>query len=117
MGTLTVILPSQIQQVLDIEEPGTLVYDGQAFVDPQVAQYVMLYTLPVAAVGLPFEGAIPNLVTSAYVQAGVVSYDGTPVIDTDPSLVTAVDPSGGTCVCFITCKGTWISYVKVTNQP
>lgn len=116
MSVILVQLPDQTQVLLSIE-PDTLVYDGEVFVSPEVAKYVALYNLSsVSVTTLPWGGLGPNtVITSSGTRAKVLQYNPVTQPYTDSSLVVEPDPSLGVCVCFITCKGTLFSYVKVTS--
>lgn len=116
MSTLLVVMPSTMQAVLKVAD-NTLIYDGHDFVEPADAKYVMLYTVSIAALNLPFVNAQLDLETKSYVRAAILRYDPISVTPTDPSIEAAPDPSLGTCICFITCHGTNIAYVKVTINP
>jgi hypothetical protein len=113
MSIITALLPNGSQVHLDIAD-NTLVYNGAMFDEPQDAPYVKLFQVPVNAISLPFEGQSQQLITDASVYAKVLSYDLTSRPSTDPSVDAQPDPSGGTCLCFLTCQGTWLSYVQVT---
>ncbi len=115
MSKLLVQLPDQTQALLSVAAD-TLVYDGQYFVQPSAAKYVALYSVPIAATTLPFGGLESNLAyVASQIKAGVLNYNPVEQLDSDPSLVIEPDPSLGICVCFITCKGTFFSYVQVTS--
>ncbi len=93
-----------------------LVYNGSDFVKIADAKYVVLYHVPVSAYTQPFRDLATSLiVASYYVRALVLSKAAHVVTTTDPLLVTAADPSQGQCLCFITCNGTDLSYVKISN--
>lgn len=93
-----------------------LVYNGSEFVNIKDAKYVVLYHVPVSAYTQPFRDLATSLiVANYYVRALVTSKVESPVTTTDPLLVSVADPSGGECICFVTCNGTNLSYVKITN--
>lgn len=110
---ITVMLPSGGTASLGIGDD-VLVFNGQEFKDPKNLRYVELYGLPVNAKSMPFEG-FPSQTLSAAVRirAKVISIDADTVADTDPSLVTRTDPSGGQCICGLTCNGTDIRFAVV----
>jgi len=114
MSILVVELPNGTQSTLRIAD-NTLVYDGSRFVEPIDAKYVSLYDVPV---GVPIGFGISQQVaqTASYISAAVVAFNPVSVIATDANVQAEPDPSNGLCICFITCKGTWISFVQVTNS-
>jgi hypothetical protein len=107
-----------VQQVIDVDT-ADLVLSGQDFVSPQTAPSVTLVGASSDSTFTPFAYApVPpgalNLINSQAQQVRVcwrepVGTDDFPNQD----LVTVVDPSGGVCVCGITCQGTNLSYVQV----
>lgn len=114
MGTLVVMLPASSQVALTVAD-NTLVYDGTKFVQPYEAKYVMLYTVPVSALSLPFNEVNPmSLQSSASAQCIVVAFNPVSTPNTDPSIEAFPDPSMGQCIVAITCHGTKITYVQVS---
>lgn len=114
---LSVYLPDSKIGTLTISE-GDLVYDGTEFVKPEIAKYVALYDVPVQAVSLEYKNIVDILFVSQQTKAFVQSIDLTPSPTTDPEVIAEPDPNiTGICVCFITCRGTWLSYVKVSKEP
>jgi hypothetical protein len=116
MSTLLVTLPNATQVVLKVAD-NTLVFDGHDFVEPSEAEYVMLYSVDVAALSLPFVEASITMTTKAYIKAGIVAYDAISVTPTSTSVVAEPDPSLGQCICFVTCTGTVLRYVRVIIDP
>lgn len=114
MSTLTVVLINGTHAALPIAD-NTLVYDGANFVDPADAKFAMLYTAFVNAKSLTFNGTTDVLQASGYNKAAVISYDSASQPSTDPSVDVQPDPSLGVCICFLTCQGTNLQYVKVVN--
>lgn len=115
MSKITVYLPDQSLGILNVAD-GVLVYDGTNFVEPDVAKYVGLYDVPVSALTLEYKNLIDALLVSQQVKAEVKEYDPQIVPTSDPDIIVAPNPSP-TCVCFITCSGTRIAYVKVIKEP
>ncbi len=115
MSTLVLILPDEKQVLVSVADD-TLVYDGQNYVHPSVAKYVALYTVPVDALSLPFEVASQEFMTRSLITAQVVAYNPVSKPSTNPLVIAEPDPSLGECVCFVTCKGTWLSYVRVVQE-
>ncbi len=106
------------QVILKVDD-GYLVFDGQEFVYPQDAKYVMLVTQPTNVVyNTPTPVEYDQFVQ--YVQltmrnkwvAKVISWSATTPTG-DPDVVEASDPLDGECLCGITCLGTNLSYVRV----
>jgi len=100
---------------------GLLVYDGEKFVDPLKAKTVML----VQTTGVPVVGNSYEIHGSSPIPAGLTIYnryvctvtsvaDGSVTSEFQP--VTSVDPTGGVCVCGITCNLTEVQAVRVTVQ-
>jgi hypothetical protein len=100
---------------LDVAD-NVLVFNGEAYVQPSQALYLDLYTLPVAAVSAPILGLSQALSALVSIRAKVLSLDPTIVPYTDPSIVQAPDPSGGMCVCGVTCSGTDIRFAVVQQE-
>jgi hypothetical protein len=110
---ITVLLPSGNTATLDVAD-NVLVFDGSEFLTPKTGSYVMLYALDVAALSMPFKDvAAQPLLAAVKIRSIVKSVDNTSVLVTDPLLVAAPDPSGGLCICGITCAGTDLAFVKV----
>lgn len=116
MSTLLVLLPDNTQALLKIADD-TLVFDGQTFVDPLIAKYVMLHTVPINALSLTFkEAATAFIISSPFVRAFVLASASTSEALTTPAVEVAPDPSLGTCICGITCRGTLLQYVKLQTE-
>ncbi len=114
MSILTLQMPAR-QVVMNVAD-NTLVYDGQNFVAPEDAKYVMLYAVPITAMNLPFQYPAIQFQTSAANKCAVLAYNGTSEPSTSPEVVHVDDPSLGMCICGITCQGVNLAYVKVTNE-
>jgi len=114
MSTLLVQLPNQTQGLLTVAVD-TLIYDGRSFVQPQEAKYVMLYDQPVWYPTPDPSGMSTLIGTDTDVKAEVLRYTPASHPNTDPTIVSVPDPSLGTCIYFITCKGTLYQYVEVTS--
>ena len=114
---ITVVLPDQSTPVLTIADTD-LIYDGQDFLAPWAARYVELYQLPVSALSLPFDDIqSQGLVADVRIKAFITSRLPGGLPPTDPQVVSATDTSYGNCVCFVTCSGTKLTYVKVEIDP
>lgn len=115
---ITVLLPSGKQAQLQIADTD-LIYDGQQFVAPQLAHYVELYTVPVTALSLPFNAqGLTNVLTTT-VRWVVLVLGSEPLANavTDPSAVIAPNPNpSGDCVCFVTCAGTELRFIRVIAE-
>jgi hypothetical protein len=105
------------QQVIDVDVDHLILSNG-AFVSPQTAKTITISRTSYAASYTTF-GAAP--VTEALT---VASQDEVSICWREPvgmdefpneNVITAVDPSGGECVCGTTCAGTNLSYVIVQN--
>src|SRR5882672_828619 len=115
MGTLVLMLPNGNQSALTVAD-NTLVFDGAEFVQPIKAKYVMLYIVPVNAVSLPFnEVSSIAIQVSSYTKAAVIAFNPVSIPITDSSIEAFPDPSMGQCIVAITCQGTKITYVQVTQ--
>lgn len=108
-------MPDGSIAVLDVAD-NTLVYDGQEFKAPSSLKYVEVYALPVEALTTNYKEVVESIQTYASTKALVINVDPTSVPDSDPLLTTALDPSGGQCVCGLTCTGTDIRFVVVTVE-
>lgn len=110
----------QPQQVIDVDTTDLVLSDG-AFLPVQSAPTVTLVGAAVTSAFTPF----------AYqpIPPGTLDLSNTPqqeirVCWREPvgaaqfpneELITQTDPSGGTCVCGVTCQGTNLSFVQVQN--
>lgn len=106
-----------VQQVIDVDS-SVLIRSNNQFVSPQVAASVDLIMAPVQTMLTPFADAATALMLTLTGYQNVRVCWREPVnSDDNPSnqIVTAPDPTGGQCVCGITCAGTQISYVPVLN--
>lgn len=105
------------QQILDVPD-NVLVMSSGKFVPPQMAPTVTLRSLPVTHDFTAFDYAQDvQAITVAGTQEvrvcfrepeGVQEYPDTDVVE-------ATDPSGGNCICGVSCAGTELQYVKVHN--
>lgn len=112
---LTAQMPDGMKVNLDVAD-ATLVYNGFTFVAPAEATYVALYMLPVDALSADHRGVRDILITERSIRARVTQKNQTSVPSTDPLVIAAPDPSGGECVCGITCHGTVLRFVTVTQE-
>lgn len=109
---ITVQLPTGDTAILGTGD-GMLVFDGSEFVSPQSLKYVELYGVPVSAYSTPYkEVPAQVLSTATRIRALVLGTDPT-AAPLDPSIVSAMDPSGGQCICGLTCNGTELRFVAV----
>jgi hypothetical protein len=110
-------IANQPQQVIDVDS-SELILTGSGYVLPAVATDVVLLQSPVAGTFTPFEtDGTPMDITSA-VQRTVRVCWREPVdsqLYPNEEVEVAVDPSGGECVCLVTCNGTQITYAQVVN--
>jgi len=107
-----------VQQVIDVDA-GDLVLSNQAFVSPQTAPSVTLVGASYDSTFTPFSiTPVPpgglSLLNSQQQEVRVcwrepVGTDDYPNQD----LIVEPDPTGGVCVCGISCSGTNLSYVQV----
>lgn len=109
-----------VQQVIDVDSTDLVLSNG-TFVPVQVAPTVTLVGASYSSKFTPFgytpvpEGGL-NLTQTQQQELRVcwrepVGTDDYP----NEEVVVATDPSGGICVCGITCAGTNISYAVVKN--
>lgn len=113
---ITALMPGNVQIALDVAD-GFLVFDGREFVNPQYLSYIELYTLPVTALSAEHRNITLALETSVRIRALVISKNSTSVPVTDPAVIAEPDPTGGECICGLTCKGTDLRFVTVTTEP
>lgn len=95
---------------------GLLVFDGEQFVEPAHAAYLELFAIPVEALSAGFMSLAVTLSAAVKIKAVVIGVDPTVVPVTDPSVVVAIDPTDGQCVCGITCSGTDIRFAVVKPE-
>lgn len=90
---------------------------GRAYVPVAKAQSVTLGLAASQGTWTPFEpDAGPSVMEFLPSQEAIVcTSEIVPVQQyPDTGLTTVIDPTGGQCVCMVTCQGTNLSYVKVT---
>jgi hypothetical protein len=107
------------QQILDVPSTSLILSNGQ-FVSVQVAPSVTLMGVPVQFNFTPFDQAqLSQVLEQAQTQELRICWrepeDIQQYPDTDVIMVT--DPTGGQCLCGLTCSGTQLSYVQVYNVP
>lgn len=112
---LVPLTPSSAQQILDVDST-SLVLSGGKFQPVQTAPTVTTVPVAQSSTYVPFQNnaAAQSLVNNDSQEYKVfyrepVSTSSYP----DTSLQTAVDPSGGLCVCGITCNGTDVMFAQV----
>ncbi|QBX06711.1 hypothetical protein H1O16_gp298 [Burkholderia phage BcepSaruman] len=106
-----------VQQVIDVDAT-LLIRNGGKFEPPQIASAIDLVKVPSTNTFTPFvPGAVDVSLTTPNVWNVRVCWREPVGTDDNPSteIVTTTDPSGGECVCGITCDGVAITYVPVIN--
>lgn len=107
-----------IQQVIDVDVDHLILSNG-AFVNPQTAKSVTLSGAPFSASFTPFGYApMPDQQLNMTYQDEVRICWREPVGTDDfpnENVIVANDPSGGQCVCGVTCLGPNLSYVQVKS--
>jgi hypothetical protein len=105
------------QQVIDVDVDHLILSNG-VFVSPQTAKSITISRTTYAASYTTF-GAAPVTEALTVAAQDEVSICWREPVGTDEypneNVITAVDPSGGECVCGTTCAGTNLSYVVVQN--
>lgn len=96
---------------------GYLVQDADGdYVPPDAATSVLTYSATLAHPYTPFvDGGVPIVidVPQSFIY-GVCRTEEIPAVEfPDDTIPIIPDPTGGNCICFVTCEGTNISYVKV----
>lgn len=90
--------------------------DGE-FVSPDEARFILTITKFVTEgefYPLIENTELVNMLIGSRFSYKVLGVSETPVVENpDPSIVTVLDPTGGECICGITCLGPKLSYVKV----
>lgn len=106
------------QQVIDVDVDHLILSNGQ-FVSPQTAQSITLSGATYSATFTPFGYApVPQQQLSMAYQEEIRICWREPVGTDDfpnENVIFEIDPSGGECVCGVTCNGTNLSYVKVKS--
>ncbi len=114
------LVPKQgVQSIIDVPSD-VLILSGGRFTYPAVAATITLTEQPVTSNFTPhFSGAVADsLATSGQEEVRVCYREPSDIQQyTDTDVVEAVDPSGGSCICGVTCVGTELTYVKVYNVP
>jgi hypothetical protein len=102
--------------MVDIPD-GYLVQDADGtFSPPESVTQVMTYSQDVSSTFTPFvDGATPvGINTPQSFVYGVCNTEEVPDVEfPDTSIPVIIDPTDGTCICFVNCPGNEISYVKV----
>lgn len=110
----------QPQQVIDVDTTDLVLSDG-AFLPVQSAPSVTLVGAPVTSAFTPFspQPIPPGTLNLSNAQQQEIRVCWREPVGTDQfpneELITNTDPSGGTCVCGVTCQGTNLSFVQVQN--
>lgn len=110
----------QPQQVIDVDSTDLVLSDG-AFLPVQSAPTVTLVGTPVTSEFTPFayQPIPPGTLNLSNTQQQELRVCWREPVGTDQypneNLITQTDPSGGVCVCGVTCQGTNLSYVQVQN--
>lgn len=105
------------QQVIDVPDSVLILSNGQ-FVLVQTAPTVTLVGVPVTDTYTPFNAQQmqETLVIQQTQELRICWREPIPTQQyPDNNVIEANDPSGGTCVCGITCSGPEITYVQVQN--
>jgi hypothetical protein len=108
------------QQVIDVDATDLVLSRGD-FVPPQTAQSVTLIGASFTSDFTPFAySPVPPgglSLTNTQQEEYRVSWREPVGTDSFPNqeLIAAIDPSGGQCVCGITCRGNEVAYVQVQN--
>jgi len=107
---------------LGLGSSDVLVFDGNQFVRPQDADYVMLVTVQNVTGDIPGdlypESNDVNQISATWNNrflCKVIGVTSAAVVGTD--VETIVDPNNGQCVCGISCAGTDLQYIQVTTSP
>lgn len=108
---------NNVQQIIDVPDTALVLSNGD-FVPVQVAQSVTLTGQPIDSEFIPFDASqMQEALTGAQTQDIRICWrepsDVQQYPDTD--VEEATDPTGGVCVCLITCEGTKLTFVQVYN--
>jgi hypothetical protein len=110
----------QPQQVIDVDSTDLVMSDG-AFLPVQSAPTVTLVGATFTSEFAPFayQPIPPGTLNLSNTQLQEYRVCWREPVDTEQypneNVITQVDPSGGQCVCGITCSGTNLSFVQVMN--
>lgn len=105
------------QQIIDIPDTA-LVLSNNQFVPVQVASSVTLVGVPISTSFTPFNSSqLPEVLNMSQTQDIRICWREPVTVQTnsDAQVIEVTDPTGGQCVCGITCQGTVITYVRVTD--
>lgn len=114
MATRLYLVPINGQQmVLDVPD-GDLVLSDGVFVSPETAPTVTVTKPNVSGCFIPFiDGSTMQTLDVMSTQELKVCWRETITTTSNPSPIVVVDPSGGQCLCGITCWGPNLRYVQV----
>lgn len=108
-------LNPSIQQIIDVD-PDVLILSNGEFISPALATSITLISVSVEVGFIPFNSdQIPiELQNNSTKEIRIckrinVNSDDYP----NPDVIEVNDPTGGVCICGITCLGTQITYVQV----
>lgn len=106
MINLTVQMPDLTNQTISLDPTVLILSNDGAFVLPADAKYIGLVPITFASNQIP-----------TTVNAKVLSVDLNPaasdLVIAGYEAKTHLDPTDGECMCFVTCKGSNLSYIKV----
>lgn len=106
------------QQVIDVDVDHLILSNGK-FVPPQTAQSITLSGATYSASFTPFGYApVPQQqLNMLYQEESKICWREPVGSEQFPNenVILATDPSGGECVCGVTCQGTNLSYVRVKS--
>lgn len=108
---------NNVQQIIDVPYTALVLSNGN-YVPVQTAPSVTLVGTDITVPFTPFDTAqIQESITTKQTQDIRVCWREPSDVTQYPdgSVIEATDPSGGTCICTITCNGTDLSFVKVYN--
>ncbi|QDH83407.1 hypothetical protein [Achromobacter phage Motura] len=116
---LTLIDPARTLFFVDVPDGEFIMNCNGDFVDPTKVVSVRTVSVNREHLFTPFvRDALPKLLqTAEYWCYGVVGHEPVAAVEyPNPTLIYAPDPTGGQCICGVTCLGDNLSFVRIIQK-